>query len=56
MQKGMYYLKTCVCGGHVFHENMFYGRTLYRNSSEWVLGVGGRWFVAAQNSAPSAAV
>ena len=27
MQEGMYYLKTCVNGGHVFHENMCCGRT-----------------------------
>ena len=27
MQEGMYYLKTCVSGGHVFHENMCHGRT-----------------------------
>ena len=23
----MYYLKTCVSGDHVFHENMFFGGT-----------------------------
>ena len=22
MQEGMYYLNTCVSGGHVFHENV----------------------------------
>ena len=27
MQEGMYYWKTSVSGGHVFHENMCYGRT-----------------------------
>ena len=27
MQKGIYYLKTCVSGGHVFHEKMCYGNT-----------------------------
>ena len=24
MQEGMYYLKTCVSGGHVFHENVLW--------------------------------
>ena len=27
MQEDMYYLKTCVSGGHVFHENVCYRRT-----------------------------
>ena len=27
MQEGMYYWKTCVSGGLVFHGNMCYGRT-----------------------------
>ena len=27
MQEGMYYWKTCVSGGRVFHENMCYGST-----------------------------
>ena len=26
MQVDMYFLKTCVSGGHVFYENMCYGR------------------------------
>ena len=30
MQEGMYYWKTCVSGGHVFRENMYYGRTCSR--------------------------
>ena len=24
MQEGMYYQKTCVSGGHVFHENVLW--------------------------------
>ena len=27
MQVGKCYWKTCVSGGHVFHENICYGRT-----------------------------
>ena len=27
MQEGMYYLKACVSGGNVFHENVWYGKT-----------------------------
>ena len=27
MQEFMYFWKTCVSAGHVFHESMCYGRT-----------------------------
>ena len=27
MHEGMHYWKTCISGGHVFHEKMCYGRT-----------------------------
>ena len=27
MQVNMYYCKICDSGGHVYHENLYYGRT-----------------------------